>query len=349
MTRTARDHTKSLRRRLITSTAIAAGGVLAATMVVPSYGEDNQSESLKAAYDRAAQARALDLDPADPDGRRRARAPRRRLRGRPRPRPRRPGDEELPVPHGRRRDRFGRPGHHGPDHARASTSRCGDRRGAARRTRPGAGARAQAGGPPRRPAGPLRDGRRLLCDEGRRGRLGDRRRGNDYGTTGSRSAALPFHFQATDLGSYLLADQAGRFVGTGGAPVLAASETTVWNARGADGRYTFEPARAARSGQRRRHAHHRRAGLRLRPAADDGLHRLARGRRRHRGAARSPAPAPSRRCAAPPTPTPTGWPTSSSAAAPTAASPGRPSGSRSRCSTAPTTPPRAATARCWSP
>lgn len=233
-----RDHTKSLRRRLITSSAIAAGGVLAATMVVPSYGGDTQDESLKAAYDRAAQARALDLDPADPED-----------------------ADALAHLDGTS------PDGHDHDHSDPATknslsrtvadgtgsvdpatmdpttptqARRGVRTVAAQRAEPDPEL-VPAPKPPTRRDVPqnryaMAGGCYVMKAEGGWVSGG----GTEYALTGDQAQAMPFHFQATDLGDYLLVDKAGLFVGTGGGPTTSASETTVWTARGTKGRYTFE-------------------------------------------------------------------------------------------------------------
>ena len=322
---------RSVRRRLVWSVGVAAGAVVGASLLVPSYGRPpaGARPSCRAARHPAdtVQAAAAEAKPhAHPattvgdgptvsiDGHTPTTTTRR---------PRTPSRGPPVTRDGRHRE----PDHPGPGRGRRRL-----RRPAAQRARAEARAPGQEPGPSRRAAGPLRDGRRLLRPAGGRQRpLGRPRRGRLQGRTGlPLDRAPPLHFQATDLGSYLLygtrkasSRARSRCVGRPDRRVrrLPASTPTGRSPRPArlplpDRHGGTSPSRpAARSSSSTRHEPFR---LHTRPAAPRGPRS-----RPTSAAARSRASRRSRRSAASSTRTPTGWPSSSSAATCTAAGPGR--------------------------
>ena len=167
---------------------------------------------------------------------------------------------------------------------------------------PGAGG--QAPGPPRRPRGPLRDGGRVLRGPGRLQRQVGRATADGFAAKAGRHAkAEPFHFQATDLGRYLLFAGDEVFVARGGDPVTGedavvadparASPPTGWSgAAGAAFTLPSEGRHGPAAPPRGRPGRHAAAGREARPVQDphrQPRHRrwlceVARGVREHEGA-----------------------------------------------------------------
>ncbi len=231
-----RDPRRHLRRRLALSSLIAGSGVVLATMVVPSYGEgDGQSETLKAAYERAAQIRAAGLDPDDPAD---ADAISHLISG-----DGHDHDHSDPATKNSLSRTVGDGGSVDPatmDPTTPAQARRGVAAVKAQRKEP-APKLVRAAKAPKRKTRPqnryaMAGGCYAMKTGGRWITAGD---GNGY-ATGAKSAAMPFHFQATDLGAYLIVDKGGQFVGTGGGPTLAPSADTTWTAKGKKGRMTFQ-------------------------------------------------------------------------------------------------------------
>ena len=189
------DRSRRLRARLVWSTALASGAVVAATLFVPSWGGtgDHDTRSLSEAYRQATKARqykqAVDKtknaisrggeptgteDPTTPKQAARAEAAVAEQRAEPDPTltriPKTPPREDVPP------DRY-----------------------------------AMAGG--------------CYAVKGPDGWVV--KDGDTYATTGTtRASAEPFHFQASDLGKYLLWDHTQSFVASDGSPITPTLTTT---------------------------------------------------------------------------------------------------------------------------
>ena len=250
------DRKPRLRSRLVWSTALALGSLVGAALLVPSWGGDGgeQSKSLVEAY--------------------------------------RPGDEVAPVQRGGRQDqerdlpRRRARRHRGPDDPGAAGPLGGRRRGPAQRARPDADPDPAAGRPRRR--------RRRTATSWRAAATRSRApTGSGWCGRGAAtpprapraSQAEPFHFQATDLGSYLLWDAEQEFVAGDGnllvPSVVSAADANaraIWAVQKSGDGFTFtNDAGGLKSGDAARLRHRQP----LRPAPHRRLRGVAGDHRQH--------------------------------------------------------------------